>query len=272
MLSDVTTARVAGYLMHKRASTAASTTNVVRKILAGFFKRAVANNRLRENPVSPVKPFKAQKGEKTKRRSFTIDELKEIYAKAPDDFWRYMIVGGAYTGLRMGDLICMKWGNVDLQTNFLKIEPDKVEGKEISIPIRPAFRSILANLKASAGKVKPADYLWPEQAAKHARYVSKSGYFSNQFYNTILEPCGLVPKREVTHKKKENSTGKRQVNDISFHCLRHFFISTLKATGSNQAVAKALAGHSSDQVNDLYTHVPEAQLTIAINQLPEFVK
>ena len=29
-----------------------------------------------------------------------------------------MIVGGLYTGLRMGDLICMKWGNVDLQKEF----------------------------------------------------------------------------------------------------------------------------------------------------------
>ena len=261
-----------GFLSKSANSTAASTTNVTRKILAGFFKRAVSNNRLRDNPVSPVKRFKAQKGEKVERRSFTLEELQSIYTKAPDAFWRYMIVAGAYTGLRMGDLICMKWGNVDLQRNFLLIEPDKVEGKKIAIPIAKPFRDILASMKAKAGKVKASDYLWPEQAHRHQTYKSGSGYFSNQFFSKILAPLELVTARPKSHKAKKDSTGKRAVNEISFHCFRHYFISRLKSTGSNQAIAKALAGHSSDQVNDLYTHVPEEDLTKAISLLPEFTK
>ncbi len=44
----------------------------------------------------------------------------------------------------------------------------------------------------------------------------------------------------------------------------------VKGEGSSQSVAKELAGHSSDQVNDLYTHVPEYALAKAINALPSF--
>jgi uncharacterized protein CbrC (UPF0167 family) len=40
------------------------------------------------------------------------------------------------------------------------------------------------------------------------------------------------------------------------------------AFGATQATAKELAGHCSDAVFDLYTHVPEHVLAEAINKLP----
>ena len=39
----------------------------------------------------PIKAFKASRGEVVERRALTISELQTIYAKAPNDFWRYMI-------------------------------------------------------------------------------------------------------------------------------------------------------------------------------------
>jgi len=62
----------------------------------------------------------------------------------------------------------------------------------------------------------------------------------------------------------------RAGSSVTFHSLRHTFVSLLKVTGSSQSVAKELAGHSSDQVNDLYTHVPEEALVKAIKALPSF--
>jgi integrase len=273
MLADVTTADLTKFLVQKRSLTAASTTNVTRKILAGFFKRAVSNNRLRENPVSPIKQFKAQKGEKKKRRAFTLNELAELYEKAPDAFWRYMIQGEFYTGLRMVDLICLRLGAIDMAQSAIRLEDEKTE-KAMFIPLAKPFKAILQKIIRRRGKGKPSDFLWPEQAARHQSYKSGSGYFSNQFYEKMLAPCGLVPKREG-HRAAKNGPGRRarrKTNEVSFHCIRHSFVSFLKSAGANQAVAKELAGHSNDQVNDLYTHVPERELTNAINLLPEFAK
>lgn len=266
-LASVTTADVDRYLLHRRGTSAAGTVNVTRKILSGFFKRAVLGRRLRENPATAAKTFKAHKGEKVRRRSFTLDELQLLYKTAPDDFWRYMILGGAYTGLRMGDLINLKWGNVDLARGFIMVEPDKTEDRLITIPIARPFLVMLHSLKAKAAKGKAHDYIWPDQAEKHARYKSRSGHFSNQFRDLILAESGLATKR--SHRAGEGS-GKRRVSEISFHCLRHYFISALKSNGGSQSVAKALAGHTSDVVNDLYTHVPETDLVKAVAQLPEF--
>ena len=52
-------------------------------------------------------------------------------------------------------------------------------------------------------------------------------------------------------------------------CVRPILMMSFRSMDS---VAKELAGHASDQVNSLYTHVPEEALVTAINQLPEFVK
>jgi integrase len=270
LLADVTTEDIRRFLNAKRSETAASTANLARKTISAIFIRAVKNHHLRQNPVSPIKPFKALKGEKVSKRAYSLKELGEVHAKAPDDFWRYMILGEFYTGLRMGDLICLRWDAVDLPKAALRLKDDKTE-KPMLIPLAKSLLAVLVKLHAAAGKVKPSDFLWPEQAA---RYQERgSGPFSSEFYKKILTPCGLVTARPDTHEATgKGHGGKRQVNELSFHSLRHSFVSFLRSTGSNQSVAKELAGHSSDSVNDLYTHNPEELLVTAINQLPEFAK
>jgi integrase len=270
LLSQVTSDDIRRFLNAKRTATSAGTANLARKTLSAIFIRAVKNHHLRQNPVSPIKPFKPMKGEKVSRRAYSLEELADIYGKAPNDFWRYMIVGEFYTGLRMGDLICLRWGAVDLQKDLLVLKDDKTE-KPLRIPIAKPMRTILAAHRAKAGKVKASDFIWPEQAA---RYQEKgSGVFSSEFYKLILTPLELVTPRTKSHESTGNGHAKkRQVNEVSFHSLRHSFVSFLRSTGSNQAVAKELAGHTSERVSDLYTHLPEGVLTEAISKLPEFVK
>ena len=131
------------------------------------------------------------------------------------------------------------------------------------IPLAKPLRSLLKALKVKAGKVSPSDPIWPKQAKHYQTQGART--FSQTFYEEILHPCGLVPQRNGK-RKKANRTG----SSVTFHSLRHTFVSLLKVTGSSQSVAKELAGHSSDQVNDLYTHVPEEALVKAIKALPSF--
>ena len=78
---------------------------------------------------------------------------------------------------------------------------------------------------------------------------------SHEFKRAVLRPAGLVANQE------DGTT-------VSYHSFRHTFISLLKLTGGNQAVAKELVGHSSDLISDLYTHVPVDALQQAVDRLP----
>lgn len=275
IISDITTEHVREYLHKRRSQCSISTLNLERKILSVFFRRAMANGQLKDNPVSPIRHFEAtdtEEQEQVQRRPFTLDELRLMYSKAPSDFWRYMIVGEAYTGLRMGDLITLDWQRVDLPGRIIRLAPRKTRAKRIRVhvPIAAPFMVELQTRHNAVGK--PASgYIWPDEAERYAaRKKAPAAPFSNEFYELILQPCGLVPERKNKKGTGKGRSAKRQINPVSFHSLRHSFVTLLKASGSHQAIAKALAGHTSDLVSDLYTDLPEDVLADAINRLPRW--
>jgi integrase/recombinase XerD len=269
LLSEVHTDLIRSFLIAKRKTLAASTLNVYRKILTVFFYWCIENGYLTENPMRPIKKFKDAAGPANERRPFTVEEIKLMFDKAPNEFWRYMVVAGTYTGLRMGDLICLPWGAIDLPARQMTVKTRKT-GARVMIPIRGALHAILETLRARVKRPHGSDPVWPNQAEHY--HAKGAGQFSNEFYADVLVPCGLATARPNKKKAKEGRAVKRDTGGVSFHCLRHSFITFLKSAGGNQAVAKELAGHSSDLVNDAYTHLPAAVLSDAIAQLPEVTK
>ncbi len=264
LVSDVTREQLQDFLNKRRALVSASTANMARKCLAVFLRRCKANGKVRDNPMDGIRPFKATRGEKRVRRPFTVSELGAIYQHAPDDFWRYMILGGFFTGLRLGDLVCMPIGAVDFGKRQINLLTRKTQAS-MHIPIAAPFLKVLAKLKADRPGSKASDLFWPEQAQRYEKHGS--GWLSQKFYDLLLVKAGLAGVRPHRSKGKTRSD-KRRVNEVSFHCFRHSFVSFLAATGQNQQVVKALAGHSSDEINDLYTKVPGDVLTEAVSLLP----
>jgi integrase len=270
LLRDIRPETIGAFLREKRADTSTATSRLFRRVLSGFFNYAVDNRVIQINPVPSAKSLKLTKESERVRRAFTLKELKTLFDKAPNDFWKWMVLAGFYMGQRMGDLICLPWGAVDFEQNQIRMVASKT-GRAMTIPLRAELRTFLLKLRKKAGAVKPADPIWPEEAKQYEQ--RGAGGFSNQFYDEVLLPAGLVPKRTHHAKKKTDSdTQSRKTTAVSFHCLRHTFVSLLKISGGSQAVAKELAGHSSDAVSDLYTHVPEEALTKAIKSLPEVTK
>ena len=268
LLREIQSDTVGAFLREKRASTSTATANHVRRILSAFFNYAVDNKALPHSPVPSSRALKLTKDSKAVRRAFTLAELTTLFSKCPSDFWRYMVMAGFYCGQRMGDLISLPWGAVDFENKQIRLTQSKT-GKSIEVPLRAELGEFLAKLKAKAGTVKPATPIWPAEAERYEKFGAAG--FSNEFYDEVLLPAGLVTPRKQSHHKKAEAEKKtsRKVNSVSFHCLRHTFVSLLKVSGASQATAKELAGHSSDAVSDLYTHIPTAELNRAIKQLPE---
>ncbi len=272
LLRDIQLEAIAGFLRGKRDKTSVATVKLARRILAVFFNYCVDNRALQFSPVPSSKSLKLDRGiSKRIRRAFTLKELQAIYKKAPDDFWRFMILAGFFTGQRMGDLVMLPWASVDFQQNQIRLTSRKTS-RPVVIPLSEELGAFLHRLRSKVEIVKESDSIWPEQARLYEERGARA--FSSVFYEKVLLPAGLVPKR--THKsQKQNGdekTARRNVNEISFHALRHTFVSLLKITGASQAAAKELAGHSNDAISDLYTHTDEASLTRAIKQLPAIAK
>jgi len=267
MMADITRADLQRYLSERRGAVSASTSNMSRKLIGIFFKRSKACGYLRENPVDGIPFFKLGREEQRIRRPFTHKEIATLYQTAPDDFWRYMVLGGFTTGLRLGDLVTMPVGAVDWKKKAVRIVTRKT-GRQMFIPLAPPFFKLLQDRQKEIPSATGTEPIWPEHAA---RYNERgSGWFGQRFYDLLLIPAGLAKSRP--HRKSAAKKTRRTVNEVSFHCLRHSFVTTMASSGQNQQVVKELAGHSGDDVNDLYTHVPPAVLTAAIKQLPDVTR
>lgn len=147
------------------------------------------------------------------RRAFTLKELKTLFDKCPSDFWRYMVMAGFYCGQRMGDLICLPWGAVDFAQNQIRLVQSKT-GKTIAVPLRAELGAFLMKLRRKAGAVKPSAPIWPDEAKRYEQF--DAGVFSNEFYEDVLLPAGLVPRRTHQAKKKGEATNGRR-KDFAWH-------------------------------------------------------
>lgn len=240
----------------KRVSPATARKQVV--ILRAAFNDAIREGRMRENPAEGVRVKKTSGSQQ--RQPFKPEELQQLLAEA-DQEWRAMILTGYYTGARLGDIATLNWrDNIDLEAKEIRFNATKTgQGMIAYIPeqLEEHLQKLPSYDKGGA--------VFPEASATYARAGTSS--LSNQF-KQIMFRAGLADK--PTHQSKgDGRDAKRTVNALTFHSLRHNFVSNLKMSGSGDSVARELAGHSSAAVSRVYTHGNADVLRAAVNKLPK---
>ena len=232
------------------------------KFLRMVFKTAKEDGKYPdENPASGVKVAKLL--DASRRRGFTIPEIKRILTVANDE-WRSLIFFGLYTGQRLGDLARLTWQNVDLDQDEIRFVSRKT-GRTMIIPIAPPLRVEIENLPAGDDPHQP---LHPRAFAS----VEKSGGITNTLsrqFRELLADAGLAtPKAHRTTENAPGRDGPRELSQISFHSLRHTATSLMKNAGINASVVMDIIGHESEAVSAHYTHIDEDTKRKAIAKLP----
>ena len=188
------------------------------------------------------------------REIFTPEELATICSSATGSF-RYMVGIGLYSGIRLGDVVNLRWENIGKDS--IKIVPSKTrrKGRKIPMPIHPVLRILLNELR----KQSVGEYLFPEEKEI---YQKDSGNITRRFQQ-FLNDCGI--------KTTEQGEGHRRKAIVrkGFHSLRHSFVSLCAANRVPQFVIQELVGHGSPAMTELYSHADFEQKQNAINGLPD---
>jgi len=239
-----------------------STVNFGIKVVRAALNSARRDGLVSENEATKVTILKTRPNDT--RRPFSPAELRRV-VDAADDEWRGMIMVGLYTGARLGDVAKLRWGDTDLLNKVVRFTARKT-GRAMEIPLAPPLHRHLESLPTPDD---PHAYLFPRAAECYERNYF-NGLLSKQF-RAILVKAGLAQAR----KNRETGTGHRGVkhkaDELSYHCLRHTFVSWLKDAGATDSVARDLAGHESADVNKLYTHIAPATRRAAVAQLPDIL-
>jgi integrase len=143
--------------------------------------------------------------------------------------WIVAIDLARWNGLRLMDAVSIRPENVDVGNYILDFVCQKT-GQRMVVPMHPAVDSIISMYGF----------------CDRLRLKSKSQL--SQCFTRFLERAGISNPIVV-------SPSGRELRSLSFHSLRHAFITWLKASGVSEEVSMTLAGHRSRKIHQGYNHV-----------------
>jgi integrase len=187
-----------------RDALANNTKNRIVVLLHGVFARAVKVYGLPRNPVSGVERHPV-------RIPGTIDvyspeEVWALVRAAPSELDAAVYLTAAFTGLRRGELLALRWRDVDFANSTVRVRASYAggalttpkSGKVRSVPLAPDVASALAKLSQREWFTGDDDLVFPGETGEYM-----DGSALRRRYKEALQRAGLRPLR--------------------FHDLRHTF-------------------------------------------------
>lgn len=171
----------------------------------------------------------------TPGRALTTAECEALVRATAGTEYGLAIVIALYTGLRYGDVARLTWEEID--GDVIRRKPGKTArfGIVVTVPLHARVRAALP--PRGVGPVMPS------LAAVYGTWRD------GEFFADACKAAGIERK------------------GITFHSLRHTFITRLAEAGVPEDVRRRLAGHSNAVTHDRYSHDAEAQRR-AVDALP----
>lgn len=234
-----------------KAITVASFHNVLHKAL----DMAVRWNLVAKNVCDLVSPPRIQKFE---IQPLTVEQVRKLLEATHGHPMEAMFKLALATGMRRGELMGLKWQDINLAAGTLQIRriltrvPSKMPGKgfvESEPKTQKSRRSIvIASLALEALKRHREKQL--EAKAKAGRLWQEHDYVFCTSIGTHLNPTTdmLEPLQALLEKAG--------LPHIRFHDLRHSAATLLLSQGVHPKVVQELLGHSTISMTmDVYSHV-----------------
>jgi site-specific recombinase XerD len=213
------------------------------RTLKAAFNKAIEWNYIRSNPFTKVKFPKLSKSFPA---FISENELLIILANTLYQYLKDIFTVGFYTGLRLGELINMRWNWIDFFQNQITVKCSDdfltKSKKERIVPMSEQVKSILI-ARFNLGIHQPSEVV---------------------FYRTK----GRKLHQETISKQFKQAVRKSNLNErIHFHSLRHSFASLLAQKGISLYIIKELLGHEDLATTQFYSHLQQQNLRDAVNLL-----
>jgi integrase len=194
MLEEVTAPMVEAW----RASltTAARTRNKQLTILNGIFRRAQKRFGLQRNPVVELERMREPR--QVNLDVFSLEEVLALVRAAECEQDGAIYLTAAFTGLRRGELIALRWRDVDFPGEHVRVTASYTtraltspkSGRVRSVPLAPAAAAALARLSQREHWTGDDDLVFPGVTGT---YLDASALLKR--YKRALRAAGLRPLR-----------------------------------------------------------------------------
>jgi integrase len=236
------------YLLKKEEGRGARTVQLIHIVMHAVLKQAVKEGILGRNPADAVDRPKV---EVTERHILTEEQAQHLIIATTGTRYGTLIYMALMTGMREGELLGLKWSDVDWTKGLLHVQR-QLQVKEIdgSVLVPPKTRAGIRQIKLGQGtldrlarhreeqqRLKETNPHWQENDLIFPNTIGKPAAARNMYndYKRLLRKIGLP--------------------DINFHALRHTSLSYLLDMGTPVNTVQKRAGHSKASVTtDTYGH------------------
>ncbi|MEC8933087.1 MAG: site-specific integrase [Candidatus Latescibacterota bacterium] len=182
--------------------------------------------------------------------------LDHVQNEKPD--WHSIFVTAIHTGVRIGELLAMKWANVDWEQKTYSVTENLTRAREFE---EPKTIESCASVPLSAAAI---DALKRQKAMLEARRQWRDPGLREDliFVNTRGKPHDYATIVYKVFKPLLKAAGLR---DINFHILRHTCASLLIASGASMKEVQGHLRHSRIEITmNTYAHLyPDSQAATA---------
>jgi integrase len=236
-LTDVRTTAVEDWL--GSLPLAGATKAKIRNVMHALFNHALRYEWLERNPITLVR-------QSAKRQRIPdvleVGEIKALLVELGEPV-KTMVFLAAATGLRISELLGLKWADIDfdaLEINLSRAIVDQVvgdmktEASRKPIPLDSGLAEVLLDWRARSAYNRPEDWLFASPRMKGTQPYSPDALLAK-----VLRPA-----------VKRAGIAKR----VGWHTFRHSFATLLKSNGEDVKVVQEALRHANSRVTlEVYT-------------------
>lgn len=232
-------------------------------------KYALDQDYIRKNPCVGIKLPKQIQRAKSNIEYFTDREVDLIVTSALFKYKTgrykykhgYAIVILLNTGLRVGELLALKWDNIDMVNRQIYVNETRSQVKERDGDEYKYVTKDRSTKTQSSCRYVPIN----DKAADAFDYFKGLGYHSK--YVMANSDNNVITYRNL-FRVLSNILEANNIDHGSLHTLRHTFATRLFRSGVDIKVISELLGHSDISITyDIYTHVIQEQKKKAVDIL-----
>ena len=211
-----------------------------KKIISVMYKWGVINEIVppdKHSMISHLNVKKAGNPNKIPRKTFTSEEIDDLWAEPADSFASVVLIM-IFTGVRIGEITGLKKEDVHLEEQYFEIRKAKTAAGIRQVPI--------------ANKLVPLFQYWMERPCDYL--------ICDDADNPFLEHRGYV--------RFTDTYWKQYSFDHKPHDTRHTCITMLTEAGVDERTIRQIVGHKGAGVTQaVYTHIPLKAKIDAVNLL-----
>ena len=211
----------------------------IRNIMSALYSHAIRWEWVRHNPITSVR----QSAKRSKVPTvLTIQQIQALLEHLEEPC-RTMVLLDAATGLRVGELLGLRWADVDFEKLEINVTrsvvkqrmgPCKTEASQKPIPLDAELGEQVLSWRLKTPYNRPEDWVF---ASPHKR--GKQPYWPGSLFRVHVRPA--LRAAEIS-------------GNVGWHTLRHTFGTLMKANGEDIKTIQELLRHANYRVTaDVYT-------------------